>query len=82
MSGVWTWTRDGEPEGQMRYRIADDAIELEYKITDDDGQGEDVRIGVPIWRRPCRDRVHLDNLLCQIQPDQCNLVHDFPSRSD
>src|SRR5437667_11884271 len=23
--------------------------------------------------------MHLDNLLCQIQANRCNLVHDFPS---
>src|SRR6266496_2816425 len=25
--------------------------------------------------------MHLDNLLCQIQANRCNLVHDFPSHS-
>jgi len=53
-AGVWTWTRDGDATGQMQYRIEHTSIEFRYRVTEDESEGEDVCIVVPLRSRRCR----------------------------
>ena len=58
----------------MGYRIGDEAIELSYKVRDDEGQTEDVRITVPLRFRPCRYGGHRAYLGCPYCLRTCEVI--------
>ena len=73
-SASWVWTRDGEPTGELQYRVGSGLLELRYGIVVNADHVEAMHFRVAILARPCRYGGMRNYFVCPICGRTCEVI--------